>query len=162
MNKKGIFEDLEENIIVVGIIIMVAMETLNAVCNLFFKAASGYPEELACYAYVWVAFLCAAFCTKKGSNIIVDAFAKLYPKQIRKFLDYLQYVLDIIMSVLIVYGGCLYVKTTMAGEIIGKTGFPCWVVYIAPVAGFGLNIIRDIQKIMEISDKIKSVESANI
>ncbi|MDO4340281.1 MAG: TRAP transporter small permease subunit [Eubacteriales bacterium] len=161
MNKKRILEEIEENIIAVGIIIMVIMETMNAICDLFFKAGSGYPEELACYAYVWVAFLCASFCTKRGANIIVDALAKLYPAPVQKVLDYLQYILDVIMSVLIVYGGCLYVKTTIAEGTVGMTGFPCWIVYLAPIAGFGLNIVRDVQKILEINKKSKAVQPAN-
>ena len=150
MKKIRFFEEIEENIIAVGIIIMVIMEAVNAICKLILKVGIGYPEELACYVYVWVAFLCASFCTKRGANIIVDALAKLYPAPIRKFLDYLQYILDIIMSVLIVYGGFLYVQTTIADGKVGMTGFPCWIVYLAPIVGFGLNIIRDVQKILEV------------
>lgn len=158
MSKKGFFDTIEENIIAVGIIIMVAMETANAVCKLIFPAGIGYPEELACYAYVWVAFLCASFCTKRSANIIVDALSNLYPKSVRQVLDYLQYILDMIMSVLFIYGGFLYVGSTIAQGTVGKTGFPCWIVYLAPIVGFGLNIVRDVQKILE----VKAAQAANV
>ena len=36
MSKKGFFDTIEENIIAVGIIIMVIMETANAALKLFF------------------------------------------------------------------------------------------------------------------------------
>lgn len=158
MSKKVFFETIEENIIAVGIIIMVVMETANALCKLVFPAGSGYPEELACYAYVWVAFLCASFCTKRSANIIVDALANLYPEPVKKGLNYLQYILDIGMSALFIYGGILYVGTTIANKTVGKTGFPCWIVYLAPIIGFGLNIVRDVQKILE----VKAAQSANV
>ena len=158
MNKKGFFDTIEENIIAVGIILMVIMETANAILKLVFPAGTGYPEELACYAYVWVAFLCASFCTKRSANIIVDALANLYPKPVRRVLDYLQYILDMLMSVLFVYGGFLYVGTTISEGAVGKTGFPCWIVYLAPVVGFGLNIVRDVQKILE----VKAAQTANV
>ncbi len=158
MGKTSLFDGIEENVIAVGIIIMVVMETANALCKIFLPAGIGYPEELACYAYVWVAFLCASFCTKRSANIIVDALSNLYPKSVRNVLDYLQYILDMIMSVLFVYGGVLYVGTTLAEKTVGKTGFPCWIVYMAPIVGFGLNIVRDIQKILE----VKAAQSAKV
>lgn len=148
--KKGFFDVIEENVIAVGIIIMVLMETLNTICNFCFPALGGLPEELANYAYVWVAFLCASFCTKRGANIIVDALSNLYPAPVRRFLSYFQYVLDGIMSVMMVYGAVLFTAHTFAEGSVGKTGFPLWLVYLAPAAGFGLNIVRDIQKIMEV------------
>lgn len=144
------FEALEENVIAVGIILMVFMETINTIFKFAYPSAAGLPEELANFAYTWVAFLCASFCTKRGANIIVDALTNLYPKALHNVLDYVQYVLDIVMSVMIVYGGIQFVTKTLAEGSVGKTGFPLWIVYLAPIAGFGLNIVRDVQKIMEV------------
>lgn len=148
--KKGWFDGLEENVIAVGIIVMVLMETMNIICKFLLPAFGGLPEELANYAYVWVAFLCASFCTKRGANIIVDALSNLYPAPVRSFLNRLQYILDAVMSVMMVYGAILYVMHTCAAGSTGRTGFPLWIVYFAPVAGFGLNIVRDMQKLAEV------------
>ncbi len=146
----GIFDEAEENVIAAGIIFMVLMETVNTIFKFAYPSAAGLPEELANFAYTWVAFLCASFCTKRGANIIVDALTNLYPKALRNVLEYVQYVLDIVMSVMIVYGGFQFVAKTLAEGGTGKTGFPLWIVYLAPIVGFGVNIIRDIQKIMEV------------
>ncbi len=146
----GIFDEAEENVIAAGIILMVLMETVNTIFKFAYPTAAGLPEELANFAYTWVAFLCASFCTKRGANIIVDALTNLYPKALRNVLEYLQYVLDIAMSLMIVYGGFQFVGKTIAEGGSGKTGFPLWIVYLAPIVGFGVNIIRDIQKIMEV------------
>lgn len=146
----GIFDEAEENVIAVGIILMVLMETVNTIFKFAYPSAAGLPEELANFAYTWVAFLCASFCTKRSANIIVDALTNLYPKALQNVLEYVQYVLDIAMSLMIVYGGFQFVGKTIAEGGTGKTGFPLWIVYLAPIVGFGVNIIRDIQKIMEV------------
>lgn len=159
MEKKGFFDVLEENVIAVGIIIMVLMETLNTIFKFLVPSAAGLPEELANFAYTWVAFLCASFCTKRGANIIVDALTNCYPAAVRGVLDYLQYILDIVMSVLIVYGGITFVAATYAEGTVGKTGFPLWIVYLAPIAGFGLNIVRDVQKLIEVKAKAKTSDA---
>ena len=146
----GIFDEAEENVIAAGIILMVLMETVNTIFKFAYPSAAGLPEELANFAYTWVAFLCASFCTKRSANIIVDALTNLYPKALRNVLEYEQYVLDIAMSLMIIYGGFQFVGKTIAEGGTGKTGFPLWIVYLAPIVGFGVNIIRDIQKIMEV------------
>ena len=146
----GIFDEAEENVIAAGIILMVLMETVNTIFKFAYPSAAGLPEELANFAYTWVAFLCASFCTKRSANIIVDALTNLYPKALRNVLEYVQYVLDIAMSLMIAFGGFQFVGKTIAEGGTGKTGFPLWIVYLAPIVGFGVNIIRDIQKIMEV------------
>lgn len=148
--KLSFVDEAEENVIAVGIILMVIMEAINTVFKFVYPSAAGLPEELANFAYTWVAFLCASFCTKRGANIIVDALTNLYPKALKNVLNYFQYVLDIVMSVMIVYGGFQFAAKTLAEGGTGKNGFPLWIVYLAPIVGFGINIIRDIQKILEV------------
>ena len=84
----GIFDEAEEKVIAAGIIFMVLMETVNTIFKFVHPSAAGLPEELANFAYTWVAFLCASFCTKRGANIIVDALTNLYPKALRNVLEY--------------------------------------------------------------------------
>ena len=61
----GIFDEAEEKVIAAGIIFMVLMETVNTIFKFVHPSAAGLPEELANFAYTWVAFLCASFCTKR-------------------------------------------------------------------------------------------------
>ena len=57
----GDFDEAEENVIAAGIILMVLMETVNTIFKFAYPSAAGLPEELANFAYTWVAFLCASF-----------------------------------------------------------------------------------------------------
>lgn len=153
MGKNDFFDKLEENVIAVGIIIMVIMETLNVICSKFLPSFAGIPEELAIFSYIWVCFLCTSFCTKKGCNIVVDVLSARYNKKIQQYLKLLQYIVDAVLGVLFVYGSILFVTHTKAAGKIGLTGIPLWIIYIAPIAGFGLSILRNIQMILKISKK---------
>lgn len=148
MKENSFFYKLEENVIAVGIIIMVVMETLNVVCRLLVPSLGGLPEELAIFAYTFVCFLCASYCTKKGENIIVDVLTMRYSKKIQNYLKIIQYILDSVVSILFLYGSVLVVIATKASGEVGVTGIPLWIIYTAPIFGFGLNLIRNIQNII--------------
>ena len=88
------FKELEENVIAVGIIIMFIMETVNVICKFLAPGWMGIPEEISIFAYIWVCFFCASYCTKRGANIIVDALTAKYPKKLQNFLFSAQFVFD--------------------------------------------------------------------
>lgn len=151
-NKKatvGFFASIEENVIAVGIIIMILMEAVNAITRNFIPVVGKIPEEIAIFAYIWVCFLCASFCIKKGSNIVVDVIKGKYPPKMQRFLKLAQYIVDIIVYAAFLYGAFLFVAETMAGGKRGLTGIPLWIIYLAPVAGFALCIIRNVQLLMQ-------------
>lgn len=150
-NKKvlsSFFASIEEHVIAVGIIIMILMEAFNALTRHLIPVVGEIPEEIAVFAYIWVCFLCASFCVKKGSNIVVDMIAAKYPSNIKRVLKALQYILDILVYGAFLYGAFIFVADTMAGGARGLTGIPLWIIYLAPVVGFGLCIIRNIQLLM--------------
>ena len=93
------FKELEENVIAVGIIIMFIMETVNVICKFLAPGWMGIPEEISIFAYIWVCFFCASYCTKRGANIIVDALTAKYPKKLQNFLFSAQFVFDGILTV---------------------------------------------------------------
>lgn len=156
MKKNNFFDKLEENVIAVGIIIMVVMETLNVLFRIFVPSMKGVPEELAVFAYTFVCFLCASYCTKTGKNIIVDVLTTKYKKKVQKSLKVIEYSLDSIVSILFLYGSVVVVMATKASGKVGITGIPLWIIYTAPLFGFGLNLIRNIQNIIIEVNKSKN------
>ena len=155
--KKHWFKELEENVISVGIIIMFLMETLNVICKFIAPECMGIPEEISTFAYIWVCFFCASYCTKRGANIIVDALTMKYPKKLQNFLISAQYILDGVLTLCFIYGSVIFVGQTKTEGSVGVTGIPLWIIYLAPLVGFSLNLIRDIQmfvKTLKSSEKI--------
>ncbi len=157
MEKKrtDILKEAEENVIAVGIVIMFIMETLNVICKFFIPGLNGVPEEISVFAYIWVCFFCASYCTKRGANIVVDAIVSHYPKKIQNYLFTLQYVVDMILTVLFIIGSVQFDYRTMLEGKTGVTGIPLWIIYLAPLVGFSFNFVRDVQMFIK---TIKSPE----
>ncbi|WP_295295951.1 TRAP transporter small permease [uncultured Brachyspira sp.] len=148
--KNNFFSKIEEYLIAIGIIIMVVMESLNVVFNKIFPANTGLLEEVAIFSYIWVCFLCASFCTKKCANIIVDVFTSKYNKNIRYSLNILEYLSDALLSIMFIYGSVLFIMQTKISGKTGMTGVPLWIIYLAPLIGFSLNLVRDIQQLISV------------
>ena len=92
-----------------------------------------------------------------GANIIVDALTAKYPKKLQNFLFSAQFVFDGILTVFFIYGSVIFVAQTKAEGSVGVTGMPLWIIYLAPLVGFALNLIRDIQmfiKTIKSSDEV--------
>lgn len=157
--KKFVLKNIEENAIAVGIIIMFIMETMNVLCKFLFPKWMGIPEEISIFAYIWVCFFCASYCTKRGANIIVDALTAKYPKKLQNFLFSVQYILDAVLSAFFIYGGIIFDIKTKADGTVGVTGIPLWIIYLAPTVGFSLNLVRDIQMFIK---TLKSTEEVSV
>lgn len=151
---KKIFSNFEENIIAVGIIIMVVMETINVLCNKLMPQFSGIPQEIAIFVYIWVCFFCASYCTKKGANIIVDFITQKYNKKIQNLLHIVEYISDTILTLLFLYGSIIFIIATKENGAKAKyIGIPLWIIYLAPAFGFGFNLFRDLQLIVRFFNK---------
>ena len=58
-----------------------------------------------------------------------------------------------------IYGSVIFVAQTKAEGSVGVTGMPLWIIYLAPLVGFALNLIRDIQMFIK---TIKSSEEVSV
>ena len=157
--KTSFLRELEENVIAVGIVIMFLMETVNVICKFAIPGLTGIPEEISIFAYIWVCFFCASYCTKRGANIVVDALVSQYPKKFQNFLFSVQYIADMALSGLFIYGSILFVLKVKAEGSVGVTGMPLWIIYLAPLAGFSLNLLRDVQMFVK---TLKSSEEVTV
>lgn len=147
--KKHVLGHVEEYVIAIGIIIMFLMETVNVLCKFLVPSWTGIPEEISIFAYIWVCFFCASYCTKRCANIIVDALTMKYPKKLQNILNSLQYILDAILTAFLIYGAVIFDLKTKAEGTVGMTGIPLWIIYLAPLAGFSINLIRDVEMFMK-------------
>ncbi|KIR01451.1 hypothetical protein P261_00265 [Lachnospiraceae bacterium TWA4] len=49
------------------------------------------------------------------------------------------------LTIVFIYGSVIFVGNTKAEGAVGVTGMPLWIIYLAPLVGFSINLIRDIQ-----------------
>lgn len=154
MSKKSVFARLEENVIASCLIIMTISIALNAVLRYLSPSLEGLAEEIALFTYIWACFLCMSYATKTGTNIIVDAISSLYGEKVQYILGYLQYITDIVMSAIFLYGSVNYVWQVFSSGDRGVTGIPLWIIYCGAIFGFLMALIRNVQLIMlQLKDK---------
>lgn len=146
---KKVLDQLEEHLIAVLICAMVVFETVNAVFHAAGAAQTGLPEELAIYCYIWIAFLSAAFCAKKGCDVAVNMLSDRYSANIRHLVKIVCAVINLAMSVCLLVGAFQFVAATAAAGNVGKlSGIPMVIVYAASVIGYLLCVFRNAQSLI--------------
>lgn len=146
---KKVLDQLEEHLIAVLICAMVVFETVNAVFHAAGAAQTGLPEELAIYCYIWIAFLSAAFCAKKGCDVAVNMLSDRYSANVRHLVKIVCAVINLAMSVCLLMGAFQFVTATAAAGNVGKlSGIPMEIVYAASVIGYLLCVFRNAQSLI--------------
>lgn len=142
-------DNFEEYVIAILICGMIVFESINAFMGAFGAAAHGLPQEFALYCYVWLVFLATSFCAKRGCDVAVTMLSDKYGSKVRNTLVYINGALNIFLNVCLFIGAIGLVARTAAEGTVGKlSGFPMVIVYASSVLGFGLCIIRNIQKLV--------------
>lgn len=146
---KKFIDNLEEYIIAVLICGMIAFEAFNALLGAFGAGIHGIPEEFAIYCYVWIAFLSAAFCAKRGCDVAVTMLSEKYGPAAQRPLALVNGAINTLLSVCLLIGAFGLVARTAADGTAGKlSGFPLTPVYISSIAGYALCLVRNVQRLI--------------
>lgn len=83
-------------------------------------------------------------------HVAVDAVYAYMPKGVKKYYAMVAYALFTIFAVLVIYYGVTVVGMQItSGQVSPAMGLPMQYVYVAPVVGMVLTVIRLVQKIIE-------------
>lgn len=146
---KKFADHLEEYIIAVLICGMIAFEALNAFLGAFGAGIHGIPEEFAIYCYVWVVFLSAAFCAKKGCDVAVTMLSDKYGPAAQRPLALVNGAINTLLSICLLIGAFGLVSRTAEAGTAGKlSGFPMTPVYVSSIVGYALCVVRNIQRLI--------------
>ena len=108
----------------------------------------SWSEELARYMFVWLIYISISYGAQSIKHIKIDAAMALFPAKWRRWV--------LIIGDVLFLGFCLFICWTAWG-IIGRQlkleqnspamQMPMWILYAAPMVGFGLTAIREAQTI---------------
>lgn len=145
---KWLDENLEEIIMVVLCAIMACIMILQVIMRYAFRNSLSWSEELTRFLFIWSSFLSISFCTRKRLNIQITMLLEALPEKVRAIL---MIVVDVILVCLFAYltpSAISYLQQTISnGQLSTALRIPMAVVYLSPVVGFILAIIRHIQAI---------------
>jgi TRAP-type C4-dicarboxylate transport system permease small subunit len=106
---------------------------------------------------MWTGFFSIAYCIRKGCSLRINSFVQMLSWRQQKALDLLTHLLA-----LVVYGMFLNVslniinKTIVTGQASPAMEIPFYLIYMGPLIGFALSVVRTIQCIiLNMRDLIK-------
>lgn len=146
---------LEETICVFLMSVMTVVIFVQVVMRYVAQNSLSWSEELARYCFIWLIYIGVAYGCKLMKHIKIDAALYLFPKKARPYIVILGELLVLLFAVYIVVTGVeLTYKQHLFGKVSPALGLPLAYINAAPVVGFGLVIIRQIQAIWHLAGRL--------
>ena len=114
----------------------------------FFNGAIYKKTLLRCWP-IWLIYIGISYGVKTDKHISVDAVYSFLPKKVKPIYALIGYFIFLVFAVIVVYYGVLVTANIAgSGQISNGAHVPMQYVYVAPVVGMILTIIRLIQRLI--------------
>lgn len=151
-------EKLEISICVCLMSFMAVLIFVQVVMRYLFSNSLSWSEELARYLFVWLIYLGVSYGAKIRKHIKIDAALNLFPKKVRPFITIIGDIFFFLFAIYIVHTGYKYVVMQASlNKASPALKIPYKYVYAAPMVGFALVTIRQIQTIIY---RVKTIQNA--
>lgn len=108
-----------------------------------------WSEELARYCFIWATYIGVACGVKHNAHICVEAAVNKLPRLYKHYAAVLSHVLFIVFAIMVMKEGyALAMKIFSFNQKSSSLGIPMGWIYLAPTIGFGLTILRLLQRIV--------------
>ncbi|MDR1621138.1 MAG: TRAP transporter small permease [Synergistaceae bacterium] len=137
---------------VLCVALMSFMSSLLAV-QVFMRYVMGnslsWSEELARYVFIWLVYIGVSYGAKVMKHIRIEAALGLFPKKLRPYAVVAGEVIFLCFSLFICYtAGRVLQRQIRLNQVSPAMGMPLWIVYAAPMVGFGLCAVRETQNVL--------------
>lgn len=142
-------EHFEEAIIVLLTAAMSLLIGIQIFMRYVVGASLSWSEELARYLFIWATYLGIAYAVRKDAHIRVTMLTDILSPNWRRAIRILTHVIFGAFALYVMYQGWFMVeKTFRFGQRSASLGLPMGYVYLAPLTGFALVVLRLIQQIV--------------
>ena len=142
-------ENLEQDLCVVLLAVFTTILFIQVVMRYVFNNSLSWSEELARYLFIWLCFIGVSFGAKQMKHLKIDVFINVFPKKFRPYVIVFADVIVLVFSGIIMYAAYVTVVRYMAlGTASPANHIPMWIVHSAPIVGYFLTAIRQIQAII--------------
>ncbi len=108
----------------------------------------SWSEEMARYIFVWLIYISISYGAQSIKHIKIDAAMALFPAKWRRWVAILGDVLFLLFCLFIVWTAWGIIgRQLKLGQYSPAMQMPMWILYAAPMVGFGLTAIREVQTI---------------
>lgn len=154
MNRSKLYRWLDKNaelcVMGLAIIVIVIIMTIQVIMRRLLSNSLSWSEELARYLFIYIGFFSISYTIRNNTAIKIDILNSL-PKTLKKIILILMYVIMLlyfIYFIYIAYGTLIDMTQTSPTLKISMR----WV-YLSPLIGFMLTIVRIVQNIFDIFTK---------
>ncbi len=137
---------LEEAILTICLLGLTCLVSLNALLRYVFNSSLTWSDEVCKYCLIYSGFISIGWWIRRNKGISVDALIQILPGSVKKILGIIVQII-VLLFFLLCFKGSVNVMNSMAesGQVSGTLQISMTYVYMAPVLGFGLAVIRCIQ-----------------
>ena len=141
-----LLDGLEEMLIVVSLVIMVAINFGNVLSRYFIHASWAFSEELMVILFVYNSFLGASVAFKRGAHLGFTVLTDLFPPSAKRLTIYFSSTLTTGLLLILAWYGIEMVKNQVIfGQRTPALGMPEWVAGVSIPLGSLLVITRVVQ-----------------
>lgn len=156
---KALNDKIELYICIILITLMTSLIFIQVIARYAFGNSLSWSEELARYMFIWLIYLGISYGAKIMKHIKIDAGLKLFPQKMRPYIQIIGDIFFLIFSVFIIITSLnLVQKQITLGQKSSAMQIPMWIIYAAPLVGFTLTAIRQIQTILYRVQELKKQE----
>lgn len=140
---------LESSICMVLLTLFTIILFIQVIMRYVFNASLSWSEEIARYMFIWMVYIGVSYGAKQMKHLKIDAFLSVFPKKARPYVMVIADVLVIVFAVYVVLSASSMVqRIAKLGTQSTALGIPMKYVYAAPLVGFALTAIRQVQAII--------------
>ncbi|MFH1154764.1 MAG: TRAP transporter small permease [Pseudomonadota bacterium] len=138
-----LLDSLEELLIVVSLLVMVAINFGNVLSRYFIHASWAFSEELMVILFVYNSFLGASVAYKRGSHLGFTVLTDVFPPKIKNLVICFTGSVTIALLLLLTWFGMEMVKNqVMFDQRTPALGWPEWIAGVSIPLGSLLIIFR--------------------
>ncbi len=148
---KTILNKAEEGIISLLLIAMTLLVFIEVIMRFVFSSGIMWVQELTLLMSAWFVLFGASYGLKVGAHIGVDAFIRIVPSSVRRYLSGLAVMLSLGYCGLFIYGSYIYLsKMKKIGIELEDIEIEAWIAQSILLIGFALLSLRLLQLLWKI------------
>ena len=141
-------DKLEIFICVILMSVMAVLLNIQVFMRYVMRNSLSWSEELARYVFIWLVYIGISYGAKISKHIKIEAALGIFPKKARPFVVLAGHAIFMGFSVYICYTGWgVLQRQIRLGQISPAMRIPLWIVYAAPMVGFGMTAFREAQNV---------------
>ncbi|MCR5537124.1 MAG: TRAP transporter small permease [Succinivibrio sp.] len=110
MKKNNILANIDLLLAAVALCILVVVTFGGVIMRYFISKPIIWAEEVQLWCFLWMTFLGGSAAFRYGSHVAVEMVVNLMPKNLRRFVERLDYVITMLVLGYVAYLGCNMVQ----------------------------------------------------